>query len=149
MMVDLLKRLRNGLHWLWRQEGSVGQRCRGLAAGVFAGCFPFFGFQTLFGIGLATLLRGNRILAAAGTWISNPFTYVPLYWFNYTLGSHVLGESPTLDFSPELTWNRNVWSLGGMVASRLLLGSAIVGFVLATAAGFLSWLWLRRSRPAP
>ena len=148
-MVDLLKRLGNGLHWLWRQEGSVGQRCRGLAAGVFAGCFPFFGFQTLFGIALATLLRGNRILAAAGTWISNPFTYVPLYWFNYTLGSHVLGESPVLDLTPALTWNRNLWSLGGTMASRLLLGSAIVGFVLAVAVGAMSWFWLRRSRPAP
>ena len=27
--------------------------------------------------------RGNIYLAALGTWISNPLTYVPLYYFNY------------------------------------------------------------------
>ncbi|MFO0103826.1 MAG: DUF2062 domain-containing protein, partial [Cyanobium sp.] len=58
----------------------LGERARGLAAGIFCGCFPFFGLQTLLGIGLASVLRGNHLLAAAGTWISNPFTYVPLYW---------------------------------------------------------------------
>lgn len=65
-------RFRLWIRWLWEQEGSHGQRARGLAAGVCCGCFPFFGLQTL--------------LAAAGTWISHPLTYVPLYWFNDQLG---------------------------------------------------------------
>ena len=148
-MVHLLKRLQGSLQTLWQQEGSVGQRCRGLAAGVFAGCFPFFGFQTLFGIALATLLRGNRILAAAGTWISNPFTYVPLYWCNYMLGSYALGESATIDLSSIPMLSRNMWSLGGTVMIRLLLGSAMAGFALATIAGLITWIWLRRSCPTP
>lgn len=84
-------RLRGWLLWLWQQEGSHGQRARGLAAGVFCGCFPFFGLQTLLGIALATALRGNHLFAAAGTWISNPLTYVPLYWFNDQIGTWLLG----------------------------------------------------------
>ena len=147
-------RLRQGVQWLLRQEGSPGQRSRGLAAGVFAGCFPFFGFQTLLGVALASLLRGNRILAAAGTWISNPFTYLPLYWFNYTLGKRLLGERSGVPddlhggAASSVPW-RDVWSLGWRVARCVLLGSTVVGLAAGTSLGLLCWLWLRRSRPAP
>ena len=93
----LWRRGRQALQWVWQQEGSPGQRARGLAAGIFCGCFPFFGLQTLLGIALASVVRGNHLLAAAGTWISNPFTYVPLYWFNYHVGDVLLrgGAQPT------------------------------------------------------
>ena len=151
--------LRRGMQRLLRLEGSPGQRSRGLAAGVFAGCFPFFGFQTLLGVALASLLRGNRILAAASTWVSNPFTYVPLYWFNYTVGKRLLGEhsggtnSPSLHGDAAATassvpW-KDVWSLGWSVTRCVLLGSTLVGLVLGASLGLLCWLWLRRTRPAP
>ena len=45
--------LRRLLGWLWHQEGSHGQRARGLAAGLFCGCYPFFGLQILVSVGLA------------------------------------------------------------------------------------------------
>jgi len=147
--------LRQGVQWLLQQEGSPGQRSRGLAAGVFAGCFPFFGFQTFLGVALAYLLRGNRILAAASTWISNPFTYVPLYWFNYTIGSRLLGERPGGinglhggGAVSSVPWE-DVWSLGWTVARCVLLGSTLVGLALGVSLGLLYWLWLHRTRPAP
>jgi hypothetical protein len=72
--LSLGRRLQRRLLWLLQQEGSHGQRARGLAAGIFCGCFPFFGLQTLLGVALASVLRGNHLLAAAGTWISNALT---------------------------------------------------------------------------
>ncbi len=141
------RRIRRWLGWLWAQEGSHGQRARGLAAGVFCGCFPFFGLQTLLGIALATVLRGNHLLAAAGTWISNPFTYVPLYWFNYQLGCRLLGNGSRWPGGEALS-HQAVWQLGSEVASRLLLGSSLVGLVSASALGWLYWLWLQRQPSA-
>jgi uncharacterized protein (DUF2062 family) len=141
----LINRGRALLSWLWAQEGSHGQRARGLAAGIFCGCFPFFGLQTLLGIALASLLRGNHLLAAAGTWISNPFTYVPLYWFNYQLGCWLLGPGTAW---PGLTalQAEGLGQLGWSVASRLLLGSTLVGLVCAVAGGWLYWVWLERAK---
>ncbi|MGB5239780.1 MAG: DUF2062 domain-containing protein [Prochlorococcaceae cyanobacterium] len=138
-----LARIRLWIHWLWMQEGSHDQRARGLAAGVFCGCFPFFGLQTLLGVGLASLVRGNHLLAAAGTWISNPLTYVPLYWFNYQLGCWLLGPGhgwPSLD----VLKGQGLWELGWSFSSRLLLGSTIVGTVASLALGFVYWRWLER-----
>ena len=56
------------------QNGSPFFNAKGLAIGVFSGCFPFFGFQTLMGVFFAKIAKGNIVLAAIGTWISNPFT---------------------------------------------------------------------------
>ena len=84
-------RIRRGVLWLWRQEGTPGQRARGLAAGVFCGCYPFFGLQIFLSVGVASVVRGNHLLAAAGTLVSNPLTYLPLYWFNYLVGCRLLG----------------------------------------------------------
>lgn len=140
---SLLLRIRRALTWLWQQEGSPGQRARGLAVGVFSGCFPFFGLQIVFGVALASAVRGNHLLAAAGTWISNPLTSLPLYWFNYQLGILLLGPGPGF---PDLSALRSerLWHLGWGFASRLLLGSTLVGLVCALAAGLLYWRWLHR-----
>jgi uncharacterized protein (DUF2062 family) len=145
LLQRLLVRLRALLTWLWAQEGSPGQRARGLAAGIFCGCFPFFGLQTLLGVALASALRGNHLLAAAGTWISNPFTYLPLYWFNYRLGCWLIGPA---DGWPGVSALRgdSLRTLGWSVASRLLLGSALVGLLASAAGGGLYWLWLERDQ---
>ena len=120
--------------WAWRQEGTPAKRARGLAVGVFSGCFPFFGFQTFFGIFLASLFKGNHLLAVAGTWISNPFTYVPLYWFNYKVGEVFLGQGSHAQSLGQLTRDQ-LWDQGLIFSSRILLGSSIVGSLLGLIVG--------------
>ena len=68
-------RMRRGVLWLWRQEGTPAQRARGLAAGVFCGCYPFFGLQIFLSVGVASVVRGNHLLAAAGTLVSGWMSY--------------------------------------------------------------------------
>ena len=141
-------RLQRGLRWLWGQDGSPGERARGLAAGVFCGCFPFFGLQMVLSVGLASLLRGNQLLAAAGTLVSNPFTYLPLYWFNYLVGCRLLGPGRGGINLSEL--NRNsLWAQGWEFSQRILLGSTVVGMVLAIASGWMAYrLFLQREARA-
>ena len=145
---NLQRRLNRWLQWIWQQEGTPGQRARGLAAGVFCGCFPFFGFQTLLGIGLASVVRGNHLLAAAGTLVSNPITYLPLYWFNYLVGCQLLGPGRGGINLAEL--NRStLWAQGSDFSQRILLGSTVVGMVLAIVSGWMAYrLFLRREAHA-
>lgn len=143
-MIQIFLKVFNRIHdfflWLWRQEGTPAKRARGIAVGVFSGCFPFFGFQTLFGIILASIFRGNHLLAMAGTWISNPLTYIPLYWFNYQVGASVLGNKADLNnLSPQGLWDHG-WTLSG----QLLLGSTLVGFLSAVITGSIVYLFLKR-----
>ena len=92
------KRPRSRWHRFWRyyywrlvrQKGSPEFLARGLAAGVFAGLFPLFGLQTILGVALAILFRGNKWMAVVGTWISNPLTYGPIFWLNFEVGQWLL-----------------------------------------------------------
>ena len=116
------------------QNGSAFFNAKGLAIGVFSGCFPFFGFQTLIGVFLAKLFKGNIVLAVIGTWISNPFTYIPLYYFNYKVGSIFFNNSPNKIIEKNLVID-DLWKQGSIFSLRLLLGSSCVGFLLALIAG--------------
>ncbi len=140
--LNVIDRLRRFFRWLLQQQGTPGEKARGLAIGIFCGCFPLFGFQTLLGIALASLCRGNHLLAASGTWISNPITYVPLYWFNYRVGSFVLGHGHTVNKLVEFSL-RDIVSHGWIFLARLLLGSTLVGTLCGLVAGLCIYFALK------
>ena len=116
------------------QNGSPFFNAKGLAIGVFSGCFPFFGFQTLIGVFFAKLAKGNVLLAAIGTWISNPFTYIPLYYLNYKVGSIFFNTSSNEIIEKSLVIN-DLWKQGRIFSLKLLLGSSCVGFLFALICG--------------
>lgn len=130
--------LRLGYLRLISLRGQPEYLARGLAAGVFAGFFPFFGFQAIIGVAVAVILRGHKLLAVAGTWVSNPFTYVPLFFFNLKFGMSLLGIHK---FSL-MTDHVNLQSVkdfselvetGAELAGVLLLGSTVMGLIAAIA----------------
>ena len=143
IFLNLIQRIRKFISWLWNQEGSPSQRALGLGVGIFSGCFPFFGLQTLIGVFLAKIFKGNSILAALGTWISNPFTYAPLYYFNYRVGSSLLDKKKNIvDFS-YITTNK-LWSQGWQLSSRLITGSICVGFLSGVIGALCLYFVLKK-----
>ena len=142
MLRKLIYRLRRLFRLLLKQEGSPGYQARGLGIGIFCGCFPLFGLQSILGLALASLLRGNQLFALSGTWISNPVTYLPLYWLNYRVGSALLGDDKHLNDISQFVW-RDVWGQGLILTSRLLLGSALVGAFLGVLVGVVVYFFLK------
>ena len=138
--------LKKILSFFLHQDGSPYFNAKGVAAGVFSGCFPFFGFQILLGLFLARITKGNLILAAIGTWISNPFTYIPLYYLNYKVGS-ILLKTPTDSLSDKNLLVNDLWKQGSMFSLRLILGSSLVGLFLALISGiFVFWFYKIRRK---
>lgn len=129
---------------LLRLRGKPQAVAKGFALGVFAGCFPFFGMQSLLGIVLATIFKGSKFAAIAATWISNPLTYVPIFIFNYKIGKILLGTEdtilPPLDIDSFTTFKE----LGATFAITLLTGSFVVGMILAVITYFYSLALLER-----
>ena len=129
-----------------KQDGSPFFNAKGVAIGVFCGCFPFFGFQTLLGLFLARVAKGNLFLAAIGTWISNPFTYIPLYFFNYKVGSFLIKNSSDIIFDKNLIIEE-LWKQGTVFSLRLILGSALVGLLFGSISGVIVFLlYLRKTK---
>ncbi|MDJ0745591.1 MAG: DUF2062 domain-containing protein [Xenococcaceae cyanobacterium MO_167.B27] len=134
----LAKRYRGFYRRLLRLRGNHVAIARGFAVGVFAGCFPFFGFQTLIGIILATFVRGSKVTAALGTWISNPITYIPLFMLNFKVGKLLLGVESISSKEVDLESLSSLMESGYIFAVTLLVGCVVVGAIASILAYFLS-----------
>lgn len=130
------KRYANYYKWrLLRLREHPFTIARGFAVGVFSGCLPFMGLQFLISLLLAFLVRGNKFTALMGTWISNPFTYFPLFILNFHVGKLILGfflDNHSLEFHWQ-SW-REFADMGTEITVTLLFGSIIVGLIFGAIA---------------
>lgn len=133
---------------LLRLQENPQRIARGFAAGVFAGCFPLMGLQFLFSLVIAILIKGNKLAAFMGTWISNPFTYVPIFLLNFQVGKIILGlfiyREEDLQFA--FQFEQNLADLGQEITIALLLGSTIVGLFCSSIAYYLILSFLKKWR---
>lgn len=107
--------------------------------GLFIGLLPLPG-QTILGALLALLFRVNVPIAAVTTWVTNPVTIGPIFYFTYNLGRLILDIPPQL-FEIELSWD---WVSTNFIAigKPLLLGSFISATLVAsTGYVVVSVLW--------
>lgn len=132
---------------LMRLRERPEKLAKGFAVGAFAGCFPLFGLQMIMAILLAVIVRGNKFAAMMGTWISNPFTYVPIFWFNFEVGQLILHLSIN-DVKPskiEFNWNswQSLADAGLEIIFTLLVGSFAVGIVVSFLVYYLILILLK------
>jgi len=84
---------------------------------------------------LALALRVNIPVAALTTWVSNPVTMGPMYYFAYRLGRRLL-NTPLREFQFEMSWDwvthtfLTIWQ--PMLLGCVILGAAasIVGYAV-------------------
>tara|TARA_R110002096_G_scaffold163266_4_gene330691 strand:- start:1533 stop:2060 length:528 start_codon:yes stop_codon:yes gene_type:complete len=102
--------------------------------GLFISFLPTPG-HTLMGALAALGLRVNIPIAALSTWVSNPVTMGPMYYFAYRLGRRLL-NTPLREFQFELSWE---WVAHTFVTiwQPMLLGCVILG-VITAALGFIA-----------
>lgn len=65
---------------------------RGMALGMFWGFMPI-PFQMLPAALFCWLARANLPVAIVCVWVSNPLTYVPIFYFEYKVGEWLFGDS--------------------------------------------------------
>ena len=127
-----------------------------LAVGVFIGCTPFWGVQTLLSVIVATVFRLNRAATITGTWMNLPWFAPFVYGAAINVGMLVApglraGDVVSLDTllrdPGALSWAA-VWSWLRGRSLPLLVGSAIVGGVAAALTYALALAALLRRRGA-
>ncbi|NJD92110.1 MAG: DUF2062 domain-containing protein [Geobacter sp.] len=111
----------------------------GFAVGVFISFTPFFGIHTPMAIAAAFLFRLNKLTCITGAWVNTPLTVFPMLGLSYKLGRVLRGLPPL-----EMKIKGLEWQHLKVYAKSLLLGSSIIGFVLALISYFLCyWLIVR------
>jgi len=140
--------------WLYRRavrlQGTPHAIARGMALGVILGCVIPPGIQIIVGIPIALLLSGNLITMMVGTLVSNPITYVPLYYFTCQVGAvflrlcgveaplgdqirGVIEQMVRLNASGVLEGMRSIlecWTIGGLIVGLACCVPAYYGTYL-------------------
>jgi uncharacterized protein (DUF2062 family) len=94
------------------------------------------GLQTVLAVVVSYLVRGNKIVAATLTAVSNPITALPLYGLCYWVGQLALGrhtELPNLDSVRSLD---AFLALGPGFFLAMFIGTTVVGLVGSAALYF-------------
>lgn len=136
---------------IFRLKSHPRNIARGLAAGTFAGCFPLFGLQIIMAILLAMIIRGNKLAAITGTWISNPFTYIPIFLFNFQIGRlFLLLFNLHIASQHQLELQVDSWAhfkdAGMEIIVTLLIGSLIIGLIVSLIVYFLTLILLAQKK---
>jgi uncharacterized protein (DUF2062 family) len=117
-MVTKIKRaVRYRYLQLLRIRDCPGRVSRGFATGIAVGAWPCMGFQTIVGLPVVLLLRGNPFAMAIGVWWTNPLTAIPVYYFEYKIGVLIMSVEP-------MSYDRFVAAISGVsdLQSFLQLG---------------------------
>lgn len=118
----------------------------GTAIGMFVGLTPTMGLQMLIVLTLAfatsRLFRFNKVAGCLAVYVTNPFTAIPVYWFEYRVGTWFVAGTVTyrdfvglMHFDGWSEWTNAVKQMLLQVGSPLLLGSLIV----STAGSILTY----------
>lgn len=131
----------------WFQDPNLWHLNRNcIAKAFFIGMFWMaqpLPWQMLFAALTAIFFRANLPISVALVWISNPLTMGPIYYFNYRIGSLLLGERAQENVSFELSfeWIGHTFMV---IWQPLVLGSLVVGIALASVSYVLMhilWRW--------
>ena len=159
------KRHRHQLSWRRRRkllllellgrEEPIEHVAAAIGLGVAVGFSPFVGFHLVIALGLAALLRLNKLDAAIGTFVGNPWTFPPVYALGYRLGRALLHHDPHR--VPPMNWSALLhsdfsWVFHPLETARLvfgprafvprlyafLLGTTVIAVLIGAVAYFLA-----------
>lgn len=127
----------------------------GVAVSIFITFTPTIGFQSALVIFLAVLLRANKVVGLPIVWISNPATFVPIYYSCYRIGLWFTGGNrasmqwwrelaqPPADYMEAMAF---YWSRFAEIIAPLLTGCFIVAVPLAIVSYFVTYQVIVRHR---
>ncbi len=134
-----------------RSSGSARSIAVGAAIGMVVAMTPTVGLQMLIATGVCVLFRANPLPAIPMVWLTNPITIIPIYTFNYWVGTLLVQSGPRLsEFREKMATvihlSENVGigpalkALGRMgweMQLPLWVGCFVVGGILAIPTYFL------------
>jgi uncharacterized protein (DUF2062 family) len=115
-------------------DSHPGHISAAFAVGVFISFTPFFGCHLLMGVVASFVFRLNKVACLSGTWLNTPFTVVPVTALSYKLGRILLGLQPA-----KINMEGLDWTFLKAHAASLILGSSVIGFIMAIISYFVCY----------
>jgi len=144
----------------------------GIALGLMVAYLPPVGFHIILLIPLTVILRANKFVAFTAVWISNPLTFVAIYYPGYLIGravtvcfqpqqpldphqiSAMFAKSLSFDYIIANLFTSRFWTqLGSLLTQiglELTIGGIILGAAIAAMAYFTTYhliIYYRKNHP--
>ncbi len=147
---SLLKRGIAKLIELAREKDPPHKVALGLGLGIFIGILPIMGIQMAVVTLFALPLKGNLKAAIAGVWISNPITFIPMYWSYYQFGLLFTQTKPVdweaftqvITRAAEGSWaevSSSMFNLGAHILIPMWIGATILAVVFSIPTYFVTY----------
>ena len=128
------QRVREAIRRVLAEHASPAELGLSVALGVFLACTPFYGLQTILALGLAWLLRLNRVAAVLAAQASTPPLSPVLIFASVQLGEHLL-SGHFFAMSLGTLRSQSIPQLARTFFTAWLLGGCVLGGVLGAVAG--------------
>jgi uncharacterized protein (DUF2062 family) len=99
------KRFGEWMRFILHTDDTPRRAALAFAVGVFIAWTPALGFHTLLALAIAFLFGLNRVAVVAGTFVNNPWTFVPIYTVSAWLGSFMTGKEMSAPRLEGKTWS--------------------------------------------
>jgi len=154
----LLEKLKTPFSKIVASDDSAHKIALGTAVGMVVAWTPTLGFQMILAALAAWVARANKPAAILVVWITNPYTAIPIYWFNYKVGALLLHQGMEDKSNFVYTFEAvasgkaledpilHFWEAFNSIAAPLWLGSMIVGLVIGVATFFTIRSFVNRYR---
>ncbi|MCX7794327.1 MAG: DUF2062 domain-containing protein [Thermodesulfovibrionales bacterium] len=114
--------------------------------GLFIGLSPLLGLHTLISLAIAFIFRLNKFVILLGTYVTNPWTLIPIYTFSTLLGARILGRSIKIEIDWYNVTLSSLFHLSSNILLPFITGTLIVGAVSSVLSYLIIYLILSKSR---
>ena len=126
-----------------REQATPEFIARGWAIGMFYGCAIPFGFQLILSIPTAIVLKGSKIGATVGTFVTNHFTIFVIYPVQCWIGNRLLGgdisygaiSNAMSDLVKAQSWEA-LARIGGELVAAFFTGGILFAMILTPLTYF-------------
>lgn len=125
----------------------------GMAVGLWVAWTPTVGLQTFIVLPIVWATRANPLAAILGIYLSNPLTFLPMYWVEYQVGAMFMSDTPTIaEFSQEPPENGQpgepiaFTNIGWQMWIAMWIGGILLGIVTAIPGYFVTRWFIIKSR---
>jgi uncharacterized protein len=147
-------------HNILHADDSPHRLALGVGIGMWIALLPLVGVQMVVSAILCHPVKGNKVVAMAMAWVSNPITLVPIFLPCYWLGCWILGldaipyeDFVAIFFPPEgggwmarvqATWSAMMGIFGPLWLGCLIVATAVAIPTYFVAERGITWYRLRR-----
>ena len=142
----MLEKIRHKLKKILALDCSPRRVAMSCAVGVFIGFSPFIGFHTAMAIGASFIFGLPFYPLIVGAYVTNPFTFIPIYTVCYKFGATVTGQHAA---KPPNFSDMTMTSLLHTAKTFFIpffVGTHLLGLILGAIAYIVSYYLFKKYR---